>query len=60
MVNQANPKTQPGGVHGALRRFKYHSLVGPLFISQLPRSNAPKLSTKKSRKYFNVFNLNIW
>ena len=29
IVVQAAPKTQPGGVHGALDKFKYQSDIGP-------------------------------
>ena len=60
MLNHATPKTQPGGVQGALLSAKYHSLVGPLFISQLPRKRAPKLRIKKRMKNLNVFISDNW
>ncbi len=51
MLVQAAPKTQPGGVHGALDKFKYQSVIGPLFISQLPIANPPKLMNRNNIKY---------
>jgi hypothetical protein len=47
---QAAPKTQPGGVHGALFNSKYQFDVGPLSISQLPRAKPPKLIIKNRTK----------
>jgi hypothetical protein len=47
MVVQATPKTQPGGVQGAWFKFIYHSVRGPLFMSQLPIPKAPKFNIKK-------------
>ena len=51
MLVQAAPKTQPGGVHGALDKLKYQSVIGPLFISQLPIANPPKLMNRNNIKY---------
>ena len=51
MLVQAAPKTQPGGVQGAFDRFKYQSVFGPLFMSQLPNANAPKLMNRNKIKY---------
>ncbi len=51
MLVQAAPKTQPGGVHGALDKFKYQSVIGPLFMSQLPNANPPKLIIRNNIKY---------
>lgn len=48
---QARPNTHPGGVHGALIKFRYHSVMGPSFISQLPKPNPPKLINRKINKY---------
>ena len=50
IVVQAAPKTQPGGVHGALDKFKYQSDIGPLSISQLPKANPPKLMNRNNIK----------
>ena len=47
IVVQATPKTQPGGVQGALLRLEYQSEVGPSFIKKLPIANPPKLMAKK-------------
>ena len=51
IVVQAAPKTQPGGVQGAFDRFKYQSVFGPLFMSQLPNANPPKLMNRNKIKY---------
>jgi hypothetical protein len=51
MLVQAAPKTQPGGVQGAFDRFKYQSVFGPLFMSQLPNANPPKLMNRNKIKY---------
>ena len=51
MLVQAAPKTQPGGVQGAFVRFKYQSVFGPLFMSQLPNANPPKLMSRNKIKY---------
>mgnify|MGYP007103419264 FL=1 len=51
MLVQATPKTQPGGVQGAFDRFKYQSVFGPLFMSQLPNANPPKLMNRNKIKY---------
>ena len=55
IVVQAAPKTHPGGVQGALLRFKYQSDCGPLSISQLPMASEPKLRIKKMTIYLKVF-----
>jgi hypothetical protein len=47
--NQAAPKTQPGGVHGALFTCWYHSFSIGLPISKDPRNNAPKFM-KRNKK----------
>ena len=46
IVVQANPKTQPGGLQGALFKLEYQSETGPSFINQLPMPSALKLSNK--------------
>ena len=51
MLVQAAPNTQPGGVQGAFDRFKYQSVFGPLFMSQLPNANPPKLMNRNKIKY---------
>lgn len=43
----AAPKTQPGGVQGALSSCAYQSDVTPLLVNKLPSANAAKLSAKK-------------
>jgi len=48
---QAAPKTHPGGDQGAFAKLKYQSVFGPLFISQLPKANPPKLMIKNKIKY---------
>jgi uncharacterized Tic20 family protein len=53
MLVQAAPKTHPGGVHGAFIKLKYQFVIGPLFISQLPKDNPPKLMNKNKIKYLN-------
>ena len=55
MLVQAAPKTQPGGVQGAFVRFKYQSVFGPLFMSQLPNANPPKLMNRNKIKYLIFF-----
>ena len=47
MKVQAAPKTQPGGVHGALFRSRYQVVLGPLSIKMVPNANAPKLIIRK-------------
>lgn len=61
IVVQATPKTQPGGVQGALFKSIYQSVIGPLFISQLPNANPPKLTHKKNMILFllKVFRLHF-
>lgn len=46
MLVQAAPKTQPGGVHGALFKPIYQSEVGPESINMVPIPNAPKFRIK--------------
>ena len=48
MVVQAAPKTHPGGVQGALFKERYHEVLGPLFINQLPMASPLKLITIKT------------
>ena len=60
MLVQAAPKTQPGGVQGAFDRFKYQSVFGPLFMSQLPNANPPKLMNRNKIKYLIYFDLLIF
>ena len=43
IVVHANPKTQPGGVHGALFRASYQSETAPCPANIPPRARAPKL-----------------
>ena len=47
IIVQANPKTQPGGVHGALAKLIYHSEGTPVPVKKLPIARAPKLIIKK-------------
>lgn len=49
IVDQATPKTQPAGVHGAWFKLVYQGDVGPLSINQVPMPKAPKLIVKKIR-----------
>ena len=42
MSVQANPKTHPGGVHGAFCRDKYHSEVTPGPVVIPPKAKAAK------------------
>ncbi|GAA4806349.1 hypothetical protein GCM10023330_11050 [Litoribaculum gwangyangense] len=57
IVVQATPKTQPGGVHGALLRLTYQLVCGPSFINKVPMAKAPKLIIRKIIMYFaNVMN----
>lgn len=56
IVVQAAPKTQPGGVHGALLSCKYHSFsAGFDPIKKEPNANAPKLSKRKRKKVSDLF-----
>ena len=43
MLVQANPKTQPGGVQGALDNASYHIDGTPLLVKKLPMASAKKL-----------------
>jgi len=43
MLVQANPKTQPGGVQGALDSSPYQADVTPLLVKKLPMASAKKL-----------------
>lgn len=47
MVVQAAPKTQPGGVHGALFSSVYQSDETPEVVVNPPIANAAKFSAKK-------------
>jgi thiamine kinase-like enzyme len=47
MVVQAAPKTQPGGVQGALFKFWYHSEGTPVLVKRLPIPNAEKFIIRK-------------
>ena len=47
MVVQAAPKTQPGGVQGALFKLAYHAEDTPELVNLLPKYNAPKFNNKK-------------
>ena len=46
IVNQAAPKTQPGGVHGAFINSKYQLEGTPLLVNNPPIASAPKFSAK--------------
>ncbi len=46
MVVHANPKTHPGGVHGAFSKELYQTPWGPLFINKPPIAREPKLINK--------------
>ena len=48
IVVQTTPKTHPGGVQGALFRERYHEVLGPSFINQLPMARPLKLISKNS------------
>ena len=43
MLVQANPKTQPGGVQGALDSSSYQADGTPLLVKKLPMTSAKKL-----------------
>ncbi len=47
MVVQAAPKTQPGGVQGALDKPTYQSEGTPFPVKKPPTANAAKLSNRK-------------
>ncbi len=49
MVVHAAPKTQPGGVHGALFSDWYQSEVTPELVNNDPIPKAAKLISKKSK-----------
>ena len=46
---QANPNTQPGGVHGAFCNEEYHSLCTPDDVNSPPKAKAAKFSIKKRK-----------
>lgn len=54
IVVQAAPKTQPGGVHGALSNERYHSETTPFSVKIPPITNAPKLTAKKMMILTNI------
>jgi len=60
MLVQAAPKTQPGGVQGAFVRFKYQSVLGPLFMSQPPNANPPKLMNRNKMRYLVFFTITFF
>ena len=47
IIVQANPKTHPGGVHGALFNPAYHSEPAPLPANIPPNAKAPKFNNRK-------------
>ena len=47
IVVQANPKTHPGGVHGALFNSAYHSDPAPDPAKIPPKAKAPKFNNRK-------------
>ena len=53
IVDHANPKVQPGGVHGAFTRPKYQSEGTPLPVKTTPIASPPKWIAK------NIINRNI-
>lgn len=53
MVHAA-PKTQPGGVHGALFNAWYHGPLTASVVAMLPIARAAKLMTTKVRIYLSV------
>ena len=57
MVVHAAPKTHPAGVHGALFKDKYQSVLGPSFINQAPIAKAERLAIRniKNRMYLFSF-----
>ena len=59
MIVHAAPKTQPGGVQGALFKFKYQSVIGPLFMSQLPNARPPKLIVRNKSKKMLLFFIQV-
>jgi hypothetical protein len=46
-VVQANPNTQPGGVHGAFTNLLYQSDCTPSEVNSPPKASAEKLIVKK-------------
>lgn len=50
IVVHAAPKTQPGGVQGALFKLTYHSEGTPSPVKEPPIARAPKLRAKKRIK----------
>ena len=47
MVAQAAPKTQPGGVHGALFKSAYQSEFTPFDVNKTPQAERRKINDKK-------------
>ena len=47
IVVQANPKTHPGGVHGALFNSAYQSDPAPVPAKIPPKAKAPKFNNRK-------------
>jgi len=50
MVVHAAPNTQPGGVHGAFERPKYHSDFTSLLVKNPPMASAAKLMSRNNMK----------
>lgn len=50
IVDQLTPKTQPGGVHGALFIVSYHSDDVPGSVHNEPKDNSPKLMNRDANK----------
>jgi hypothetical protein len=46
---QAAPNTHPGGVQGALFRFKYQSDATPFLVAKPPMANAAKFISKNRK-----------
>ena len=55
IVDQAKPKNQPGGVHGALERPTYQSEGTPVLVKTTPIARAPKLMLKNTMNLKSIF-----
>lgn len=50
IVVQANPKTNPGGVQGALRTVSYQTDEVPGSVHKLPKAKPPKFNIKNAKR----------
>lgn len=57
MPVHAAPKTQPGGVHGALFNVAYHSEETPLPVKSPPNARAEKFITRNNMNFIAIIYL---